>query len=323
MRVGLVGTGRIGELHLQALAADPGCAELVVFDVEVERARTLAAAHGAQVAPSTDAVIESADALVIASPTPTHADLLRQAMAAGLPTFCEKPVATTLEEVVALAAAADRDGSVVQVGFHYRFDPMLRALAARARGDGPRSLRVHSTTEFAPSPAYLASAGGLVADKLIHELDLVRWLTGAEVLRVAALPTADPTDGGEPMTAALVLQLSDGGLANVWGGYRSAAGFDLSVEVESSEEVIVAGSRRSTGDAPHAVAPSSVVDFRHRFAAAYRAELVTFLDLARGAVPNPCPLTEAVRTQRVVAAAQEALASARVVDVRDDDPVGG
>jgi myo-inositol 2-dehydrogenase/D-chiro-inositol 1-dehydrogenase len=245
-------------------------------------------------------------------------DLLEQAMSTGLPTFCEKPVAADLAGIERLADRASRTGCPVQVGFHYRFDPALRELAERsASATGPRLVRVHSTTEFAPSPEYLAGAGGLVADKLVHELDMIRWLTGIEVTSVAALPAVGAPPDAEAMTAALVLQLADGGLAAVWGGYRSVAGFDLVVEVETPDAVLVAGNRRPVGEDPASVGPSPVADFRDRFISAYHAELDAFLALARGDGANPCDLAEALRTQHLVEAARAALDQGRVVSVGD------
>lgn len=216
-----------------------------------------------------------------------------------------------------MAERSAQTGCPVQVGFHYRFDPALRELAGSS-DTGPRSLRVHSTTEFAPSAAYLAAAGGLVADKLVHELDMVRWLSGSEVVRVAALSSAPAAgEGGNVMTAALTLELADGGLAAVWGGYRSVAGFDLSVEVETAEAVRVAGNRRQVSDGPSAVRRSTVADFRDRFAAAYAAELDAFLALVDGGAPSPCDLFEVLQTQRLVVAAQTALTERRVVSLMD------
>lgn len=311
MRVGVVGAGRIGEVHVSSLARGDQVSEVLLYDPDPARTHVLAAAHQVVVMPSVDALIAEVDALVIASPTPTHVELLDVAMSAGIPTFCEKPVAVDLEKVRMLAERAERTAGRVQVGFHYRFDPALRALAAGAPTRGPMFVRVHSTTEFAPSDEYLVGAGGLIADKLIHELDLVRWVTGAAVTTVAALGAGT----GEPMAAALLLRLADGGLAAVWGGYRSPAGFDLTVEVETGERVQVVGNRRPIAEVASGVPPSHVVDFRDRFAAAYKAELEAFLAFARGERPNPCSLEEAVLTQLVVAAAQSALRDCRVVEV--------
>jgi myo-inositol 2-dehydrogenase/D-chiro-inositol 1-dehydrogenase len=244
-------------------------------------------------------------------------------MDAGLSVFCEKPVAAEPAEVQALAERSRTSGCPVQVGFHYRFDPALRNLADRsAASSGPRLLRVHSTTEFAPSAEYLAGAGGLIADKLVHELDMVRWLTGSEVTRVAALPAVGAPRDAETMTAAVTLELADGGLAAVWGGYRSVAGFDLAVEVETPEIVMVVGNRRPVGETSEQVPPSLVVDFRQRFVDAYRAELDAFLALARGVGPNRCDLQEAVRTGLLVEAARTALEEGRVVDVSGQPAAG-
>jgi myo-inositol 2-dehydrogenase / D-chiro-inositol 1-dehydrogenase len=323
MQVGLAGAGRIGEVHLRTLTEHPVVSAVRLYDPDQVRAEALADAHGACPVAGVEQLFEGVDALVIASPTATHVALLELAMTAGLPVFCEKPVAAELADIEELAERSRRTGCPVQVGFHYRFDPVLQDLAARSSSSGgPRLVRVHSTTEFAPSSEYLAGAGGLVADKLVHELDMVRWLTGSEVTRVAALPAVGVPRDAEPMTAAVTLELADGGLAAVWGGYRSVAGFDLAVEVETPEAVLVVGNRRPVSEKSEQVTPSTVVDFRDRFVDAYHAELDAFLALARGVGPNRCDLQEAVRTQHLVAAARTALAEGRVVAVGAADPGG-
>ncbi|CCG05380.1 Gfo/Idh/MocA family oxidoreductase [Blastococcus saxobsidens] len=316
MRVGLAGAGRIGEVHLRTLTAHPDVSTVHLYDPDAARVAALAQEYGACAVTGADELVAQVDAVVIASPTATHVALLDRAMDAGLPAFCEKPVAAELAQVQALAERARRSGCPVQVGFHYRFDPALRELAERvAASPGPRLVRVHSTTEFAPSAEYLAGAGGLIADKLVHELDMVRWLTGSEVTRVAVLPAVGAPADPETMTAAVTLELADGGLAAVWGGYRSVAGFDLTVEVETAEEVVVVGNRRTVAEKPEPVPASTVVDFRDRFLDAYHAEVDAFLALARGAGPNPCDLQEALRTEFLVEAARAALDEGRVVTV--------
>lgn len=316
MRIGLAGAGRIGEVHLRTLTRHSAVSKVQLYDPDRARAGALADAHGARAVAGVEELVDGIDALVIASPTPTHVVLLETALAAGLPSFCEKPVASELADIERLAERARQTGCPVQVGFHYRFDPALRELADRsAASTGPRLVRVHSTTEFAPSAEYLAGAGGLIADKLVHELDMVRWMTGSEVTRLAALPAVGAPRDGETMTAAVTLELADGGLAAVWGGYRSVAGFDLTVEVETPAAVLVVGSRRPASERPEVVTPSSVADFRDRFADAYHAELDAFLALARGVGPNRCDLREAVRTQILVDAARTALVEGRVVTV--------
>jgi myo-inositol 2-dehydrogenase/D-chiro-inositol 1-dehydrogenase len=317
MRVGMVGAVRIGEIHFANLRRHPAVADVRVFDPDQERVAALSSTHCVSAAPDLDAVFDGVDAIVISSPTPTHVDLLDRAISADLPAFCEKPVSTELADIQQLAERADQRSVGVQVGFHYRFDPVLQELSNRVQTSGGRpSMRVHSTTEFAPPQHYLTNAGGLVADKLIHELDLVRWFTGTEITTIAALGArSTEKEPGEPLAAGLLLQLSDGGVVSIWGGYRSVAGFDVTVEVETPKAVLVAGNRRPVANGVAAVPPSKIVDFRERFADAYEAELTAFLDFVQGRRTNPCDLQEAARTQLVVTAAQRALRDGLVTSV--------
>ncbi|MDQ6527369.1 Gfo/Idh/MocA family oxidoreductase [Nocardioides sp. LHD-245] len=313
VRVGLAGAGRIGEVHFASLLRDPRCGTVKVHDLDVSRATELtvtAPDARASVARSTVELFDDIDALVIASPTPTHLPLLREAISRGVPTFCEKPVAMASADVERVAAEAAAGGVAVQVGFHYRFDPALQELAAEGWAGGRKMLRILSTTAFAPTAEYLAGAGGLIADKLIHELDLVRWMTGSQPRSVCAL-TADE----EAMTAALVVTFEDGGIATIWGGYESVAGFDLTVEKEDASGARVIGNRRPLSNKPLEVPVSTVTDFRERFMDAYAIEIAAFLDVVAGERENPCSLDEAVATQRLVDACAESLITAQVVPV--------
>lgn len=315
MRIAVVGAGRIGEVHARNLMSQAACRSVVLYDLDRQRAAAAAEAVGAETEPDLDHALHQADGVVIASPTPTHATVMRHAFAKRIPVFCEKPVAATTAELIQLTEEAERHAVPVQVGFHYRFDPALRQLAEQCGSEpGPRHIRVHSTTEFAPSAEYLASAGGVIADKLIHELDLLRWLSGDEAVAVAALP-ATGTES-EAMTAGLLVQLNGGSLASVWGGYRSVAGFDLAVEVETSTSVRTIGNRRPAVIGPALVPVSTVTDFRDRFADAYSQEIAAFLGLAAGNRATPCSLSEALRTQQLVETAQAALRNGQVVTHR-------
>ena len=134
MRIGLLGAGRIGALHARTLRNTPGVDELIVADMDAGRAAAVAADVDAASA-TVDEAIARADALVIASPTPTHASLIRRAVEAGRPAFCEKPLAGDLAETIDLVAQIEASGLPFQLGFQRRFDAGYRE-ARRLVGAG-------------------------------------------------------------------------------------------------------------------------------------------------------------------------------------------
>ncbi|HEY3606780.1 MAG TPA: Gfo/Idh/MocA family oxidoreductase, partial [Pseudonocardiaceae bacterium] len=188
MRLGLVGVGRIGAFHAETLRQ---LADVVVADVDPVRAREVAEKLGVDFAVSVDALFASGlDGLVIAAPTDAHPALILRAVSAGLPVFCEKPVAGDIEgtlRVVDRIASADVP---VQIGFQRRFDAGY--MAAREAVFAGRLGWIHTlratTCDPAPPPAaYIATSGGFFRDCSVHDFDIIRWVTGREVTEVYAV----------------------------------------------------------------------------------------------------------------------------------------
>ncbi|MCA3803827.1 Gfo/Idh/MocA family oxidoreductase, partial [Burkholderia sp.] len=172
----LFGAGRIGKIHAANLARHPGAKLRYVIDRHAPSAEALAHAHGAQVADIERALGDaSVQAVVIASSTDTHADLIVAAANAGKAVFCEKPVDLTVERARACADVVRRTGVTCMIGFQRRFDPTFAALKARVeRGEigAPEMLVVTSRDPGAPPADYLRSSGGIFKDMLIHDFDV-------------------------------------------------------------------------------------------------------------------------------------------------------
>ncbi|MFI6535056.1 Gfo/Idh/MocA family oxidoreductase [Nonomuraea sp. NPDC050547] len=307
MRVGLLGLGRIGAFHAATLAAHPLVEELIVADP----VRT--SPHGRPGDPFT------CDALVIATPTGTHAELLRTAIERGIPAFCEKPVAATVEETRALAELAAKKGAHVQIGFQRRFDPgfaeAARALRAGELGE-PHRLHLITADPAPPSAEYVATSGGIFRDCHIHDFDLVRWITGREVATVYATGSnLGPADffaaAGDVDTSAALLTLDDGTLATVQGSRYNGAGYDVRMELAGSKAT------HAVGLGPRA--PISGFDgppwpdFVSRFADAYAQEIDAFL---RGST-SQCTIEDALAALYVAEAAELSRRERRAVDITE------
>lgn len=326
MRIGLIGTGRIGSFHAGVLARHPEVESLVVADADPGRAAGVAGALGAEAAPDVDALLGHAlDAVVIASATAAHAELIARAAGAGLPAFCEKPIALDVPGTLAALDAVEEAGTVLQLGFMRRFDPGYRAAREAVRSG--RLGRLHTvravTSDPEPPPAaYLPLSGGLFRDCLVHDFDIVRWVTGREVVEVYATGSdAGPAmfrEAGDASSAAALLTLDDGTLVTATATRCNGAGYDVRMELAGERDQIVVGlDDRSPLSSVEPQGPPSPgkpwPGFLERFAPAYEAELDAFVRLVRGEAPNPCDGREALAALRVAEACERSRRERRPV----------
>ncbi|WP_333768603.1 Gfo/Idh/MocA family protein [Streptomyces sp. IBSBF 2435] len=329
MRIGLIGAGRIGAFHAGTLRAHPDVGELLVADADPARARQVAARHGGRALPVDQLFAARPDAVVIASATAAHAGLIVRAAQAGVPAFCEKPIALDLAGTVAALDAASAADAVLQIGFQRRFDPgYLAARQAVAAGRLGRlhTVRTVSSDPAPPPPAYVPLSGGLYRDCLIHDFDILRWVTGRAVTEVYAAGTNVGADfflaAGDADTAAVLLTLEGGVLATATATRYNAAGYDIRMELTGTEDQVAVGVTDRTplasvepGAASPARAPWS--GFLDRFGSAYRAELDTFLRVARGTEANPCEGRDALRALLVAEACEVSRRERRPVPVAE------
>ncbi|MEU6945176.1 Gfo/Idh/MocA family oxidoreductase [Streptomyces sp. NPDC046316] len=317
MRIGLIGTGRIGAFHAGVLARHPEVESLVVADVDATRAARVGGALGATVAPTVDALLDHAlDAVVITSATAAHAELITRAAGAGLPAFCEKPIALDVPGTLGALRAVESAGTELQLGFMRRFDAGYAAAREAVRTG--RLGRLHTvraaTSDPAPPPAaYLPLSGGLYRDCLVHDFDILRWVTGREVVEVYATGSdAGPAmfrEAGDVDTAAALLTLDDGTLATATATRCNGAGYDVRMELAGERDQIAVGLDDRTpltsveaGGPPAPVKPWP--GFIDRFAPAYEAELDAFVRLVRGEAANPCDGREALEALRIAEACE-------------------
>ncbi|WP_327288138.1 Gfo/Idh/MocA family protein [Streptomyces sp. NBC_01198] len=329
MRIGLIGAGRIGGFHAGTLRAHPDVGELLVADADPARAQQVAAAHGGRAMPVDQVFATRPDALVIASATAAHAGLIARAAQAGLPAFCEKPIAVDLAGTVAALDAVDAGGAVLQIGFQRRFDAAYAA--ARQAVAGGRLGRLHTvrtvSSDPAPPPAgYVPLSGGLYRDCLIHDFDILRWVTGRAVTEVYAAGANVGADfflaAGDVDTAAVLLTLEGGVLATATATRYNAAGYDVRMELAGTQDQIAVGTGARTpltSVEPGGAAPprSPWAGFLDRFGSAYRAEMDTFLRVARGAEANPCEGRDALRALLVAEACEVSRRERRPVPVAE------
>jgi myo-inositol 2-dehydrogenase / D-chiro-inositol 1-dehydrogenase len=315
IKVGLLGAGRIGRIH-GANVALSGKAQLVaVADAMPEAARSLARDFGAR-ADSTEAILAASDidAILICSPTDTHADLIEVAVKAGKAVFCEKPVDLSSERIVRCLDVVKASGKPLMIGFNRRFDPSFAEAARRIRAGAIGAVELVSIISRDPSPpppSYVARSGGLFRDMMIHDLDMARFLLGEEPVEVHAvgscLVDAGIGEAGDVDTAAVLLKTATGKIAQITNSRRATYGYDQRFEVHGAKGMVRAQNVPMTTveTATEAGFTSDPVlpFFLERYAAAYRAELAHFLHaLSTGTNPSPSG-EDGLRAQRLADAA--------------------
>ncbi|WP_104201061.1 Gfo/Idh/MocA family oxidoreductase [Cryobacterium sp. Y29] len=325
MRFVVLGAGRIGLSHVGTLKAQSGVTDLLIADLDPARAAAAAASVGSESATIDDAFASKPDGIVIAAPTSAHAELIVRAVRAGIPTFCEKPLAESLASSIALVEEVERHDVPVQIGFQRRFDAgYVEAKRALQAGDIGELRRMHLLTcDPTPPPAeYIPNSGGIYRDCHIHDFDILRWVTGREVATVFATGANRGAsffaDAGDVDESAALLTLDDGTLVTVQGSRYNGAGYDVRMELAGSlgnRSVGLDERVPLTSAEPGVSFPteSAWPNFQERFASAYAAELARFVAVAAGETASPCTPRDALEALYIAEAAEQSRAEGRPV----------
>ena len=319
-RVALVGAGRIARLHANNVAAHVSRLRLVaIADPAPGVASTLAAEFGGAAVEDWRELLERGDidALLLCSPSPLHPEQIAAAAEAGKHVFCEKPIAADVAAADRAVAAAEAVGIVLQVGYNRRFDrsfAALREAVAGGRVGSPVIVRVTARDPEPPPRSYLEHTPGLLVDTTSHDLDLVRFVTGAEIVevsaRAASLVSEEARELGLVDTAVTTLVLDSGALGTIDNCWRSSYGYDQRLEVHGTTGMVEARNEAQNAtvvaDAAGFHAPTLPYFFLERYAPAFVRELEAFADALDGA-----PVTVTGRDGRqALAAALAAMRSA-------------
>ena len=337
LHVGLAGVGRIGSFHAETLSSLDGVSSVTVADADPARARDMADRLGFGTVETAEALVDAGvDALVIATPTDSHAALLGLAARAGVPAFCEKPVALELAAIDAVMDEVERSGILVQIGFQRRFDPGYRAARDAVHAGELGKLLVLRAATHDPSPppeAYIATSGGIFRDLQVHDVDAIRFVTGEDVIEVYADGAVRETEWFERHddvdTAVAVLRLSSGPLAILSGTRHDPLGYDVRLEVFGTADSIAVGVDERTplrSVEPGRTPPGATGyrDFIDRFAPAYRHELAAFIAAVHRDGVSPCSLADARAALAVAIAADKSRAErrpVRIAEVASVEPV--
>ena len=302
LRFGILGSGRIGRMHAGLVAAQDGASVRWCFDTDAERARITAEEVGAKAAGDVEEVLSDpdVDAVLIASPTNTHVELILRSAKAGKPILCEKPIDVDLAKVEACKEALRAYDVPLQIGFNRRFDPSHAAVRDAVRNGeiGDLELLVITSRDPGPAPprAILEACGGLFRDTSIHDFDMARFVLGAEPVEVFAMASnrVDPifAELNDVDTAMIVMSTADGTLCHINNSRRTNYGYDQRVEAFGAGGMVRSNNVRPTQVSRYGQQRTAQRDpllhfFIERYRDAYAAEIAHFVDCVRtGVTPN-------------------------------------
>jgi myo-inositol 2-dehydrogenase / D-chiro-inositol 1-dehydrogenase len=294
IRFGLLGAGRIGKVHAKAVTGDANAKLVAVADAMAPAAQAIADQYGCDV--RTIEAIEAAkdiDAVVICTPTDTHADLIERFVKAGKAVFCEKPIDLSLARVKACLEVVRAHKGTLMVGFNRRFDPHFRAVRAEIDkgtvGD-VEMVVITSRDPGAPPVEYIKRSGGIFRDMTIHDFDMARFLLGEEISEVVATAAVlvDPAIGtaGDFDSVQVLLKTASGKQAMISNSRRATYGYDQRIEVHGSKGAVSAENQRpvsiEVATGAGYTRPPLHDFFMTRYTEAYAAEIATFIAALNG-----------------------------------------
>lgn len=329
VRFGLLGAGRIGRVHAKAINGDANATLVAVADALPEAAQAIAAQYGCQVR-TLDAILGGADidAVVICTPTDTHADMIEAFAKVGKAVFCEKPIDLSLARVKACLAVVREADATLMVGFNRRFDPHFAAVKAEiAKGTiGVVEMAVITSRDpGAPPVSYIARSGGIFRDMTIHDFDIARFLLGEEITEVSAMASVlvDPAIGvaGDFDSVQVMLKTATGKQAMISNSRRATYGYDQRIEVHGAKGLVSAENQRpvsiEVATGAGYTRPPLHDFFMTRYIEAYAAEITAFIDAMGGKMAASPSGEDGLAALALAEAALKSVAEGRVVKVSE------
>ena len=327
IRFGILGAGRIGKVHAATIAKSSKAKVVFIADAMPKAAAELAKSVGAEVA-SVEDIIKSknVDAVLIATPTDTHADYIELAARAGKAILCEKPVSLSVARIEKCLKVVEKTKAKLMIGFNRRFDPNFANLEQRIRkGDiGAVELVTVISRDPGPPPVdYIKRSGGLYRDMMIHDFDMARFLVGEEFVVVQALGASlvDKEIGkaGDVDTASVQMQTASGKICVITNSRRATYGYDQRMEVHGAKGMLRAGNVHNTtvelANASGVLGDPVLNFFTERYGVAYANEVNSFIDgIAKGVSARPNG-HDGLQAQKLADAATKSWSTGRPVKV--------
>ena len=329
IRFGLLGAGRIGKVHAKAVTGNPAAKLVAVSDAMPAAAQAIADQYGCDVR-TIDAIAaaKDIDAVVICTPTDTHADLIEQFVKAGKAVFCEKPIDLSLARVKQCLEVVRAHKGTLMVGFNRRFDPHFQAVRGEIDkgtiGD-VEMVTITSRDPGAPPVDYIKRSGGIFRDMTIHDFDMARFLLGEEVSEVSAMAAVlvDPGIGqaGDSDSVQVMLKTASGKMAVISNSRRATYGYDQRIEVHGSGGSVAAENQRpvsiEVATGAGYTRPPLHDFFMTRYTEAYAAEIAAFIDAMGGKAKASPSGEDGLLALALAEAALKSVAEGRVVKMSE------
>jgi myo-inositol 2-dehydrogenase/D-chiro-inositol 1-dehydrogenase len=328
VRFALLGAGRIGKVHAKAVVSNPDAKLVAVADTFEKAAKELATAYGAEVR-TIDAIADAkdVDAVIICTPTDTHADLIEQFSKAGKAVFCEKPIDLSAERVRQCLKAVEETGVTLMVGFNRRFDPHFAAVR-KAIDDGAigdvEQVVITSRDPGPPPIDYIGRSGGIFRDMTIHDFDMARFLLGEEPVKVSAHASVliDKAIGkaGDFDSVSVILETASGKQCVISNSRRATYGYDQRIEVHGSKGMVAAENQRpvsiEVANGAGYTRPPLHDFFMTRYTEAYANEIASFIAaMSKGTKASPSG-KDGLAALALADAALESATSGKAVQVK-------
>ena len=334
LKLGLIGVGRIGRLHLDYLASSASAAEVVtIADVSEQAVHECADRyHIASYTCNYQEILAdpTIQAIVICSPTDTHAQIIEEAALAGKHIFCEKPIAFDLPSIDRALAAVKQAGVKFQIGFNRRFDANFRRVrqaVEKAEIGQPHILHIFSYDPAPPSLEYIRRSGGLFVDMTIHDFDMAYFLIGSEIDEIFAaagvLVSQAIGQAGDIDTALLTLRFRNGVLATISNSRQAVYGYDQRVEILGSQgSVLIENTYPNTAiisDSQGIRRDLPAHFLTERYSESFRMEMAAFIDAVSNDTPTAVGGVEGRAAISAALAAQKSLSERRPVRLDEVD----
>jgi len=329
VKVGIIGAGRIGKVHIESICTGVRNAQIVtVADpyMTEETAAWIRCMGDIHVTKDYKEILGDAniDAVIICSSTDTHSIISVEAIEAGKHVFCEKPIDHDIDKINKVIEALKKTNVKYQVGFNRRFDHNFKTVKEAVVGGKigtPHIIKVTSRDPEPPSPEYAKVSGGMFLDMTIHDFDMVRYLAGCDAVEIyvqaAVLVDEKIGEAGDVDTAVITLKMENGAIAVIDNSRKAAYGYDQRVEVfgsggmaaasnDSPSTVVISDSQGVTGEKP-------LYFFLERYMGSFREEMNQFIQAIEEDTDTPLGVMDGLKPVLMGLAAKKSMEEHRPV----------
>lgn len=324
MKIAILGSGRMGAIRAQVLS-DAGV-DLTIFNRTADKASSLADKFKCAYSDFSNLTSEEFDGYVVSTATDSHLGFLNQLIPLGKPILCEKPISLDVEETDQVIQDSKKYGTEIQVGFQRRFDPAIskaEKLVSEGKVGTLYAMHMYAHDHQPATLEFLEGSGSIFKDLHVHDFDLVRWITGGEIIKVYATQAVREHQQyakfNDADVSLISLTTSNGVQVAITGTRHDPIGHDVRFEIFGSKDSLAVGLNAKTPlhaiDSDLTFSDQPYKGFIERFQEAFVIETQQFHKFVSGEIENPCPPIAARQALRVAIACEESVKSGNAVAI--------